>query len=137
MRSLAWLLLIPLLSACCAGAPTDDAPKPMTDQVVGPAQVIAAYFEAVQAGDRDASLAMGISEWAAREAEWRQGFTYAFFNEGVGVQSWELVSINREGDGVSARVRAVLTREGEEPDHEGMLFAMTEVDGSWKITSLR
>ena len=107
MRSLAWLLLIPLLSACCAAAPTDDAPKQMTGQAIGPAQVIGASFEAVQAGDRDASLAMGTSEWAAREAERRQGFTDAFFNE------------------------------GEEPDNEGMLFALTDVDGSWKITSLR
>ena len=137
MRSLAWLLLLPLLSACCTAAPTDDAPKSLTDQVVGPAQVIGAYVEAVQAGDREGSLALGTAAWAAREADWRQGFTHAFFEEGVGVQSWQLESINREGDGVSARVRAVLTREGEEPDKEGMLFALTEIDGTWKITSLR
>lgn len=137
MRSLAWLLLISLLSACCATAPAEDAPKSFTDQVVGPAQVIAAYFDAVQAGDRDASLMLGTSEWAAHEADWRQGFTHAFFAEGVGVQSWELISINREDDGVTARVQAVLTREGEEPDNEGMQFGMTEIDGTWKITSLR
>ncbi|MAW61290.1 MAG: hypothetical protein CMJ94_10700 [Planctomycetes bacterium] len=138
MRSLAWFLVISLFAACSATAPPADESKAWTDQVVGPAQVIAKYFEAVEQQDRAAALALGTAAWAEREGAWKQGFTHAFFEEGLGVASWELQGINLGEDGVLiARVHAVLTREGEEPDNEGMRFGLKEVDGGWKIVDLR
>jgi hypothetical protein len=88
MRSLACLLSLFALSWGCASPQFDDAAA--------------------------ASPALGSQEWAAREAEWSHGFTHAFFDEEVGVASWELQGLNLEDEGVMlARVRAVLTRAGK------------------------
>jgi hypothetical protein len=136
MRSLACFLCLFALSWGCASPQVDDAPSPSASDA--PGTLIAAYFAAVQDGNRAAALACGSKEWAARESDWRNGFTYAFFEEGVGVASWDLLGLNLEDDGVmAARVRAVLTRAGEEPDNEGMRFSLKEVDGRWQIVDLK
>lgn len=136
MRSLAWTLCLFALSLGCASPPVEDAPA--ASPADAPGTLIAAYFDAVKAGDRAAALGLGTAEWAAREAEWRHGFTHAFFSEGVGVASWELQGLNLEDGGVMlARVQAVLTREGEEPDREGMRFSLKEFAGSWQIIDLK
>ncbi len=122
----------------CASPQVDDAPAPIASPADAPGTLIAAYFSAVQDGDRAAALACGSEAWAARESEWSHGFTHAFFEEGVGVASWDLLGLILEDDGImTARVRAVLTREGEDPDNEGMRFALKEANGRWQIVDLR
>lgn len=140
MRSLAYFLCLLALSWGCASPQADDtlSAAPAATPADAPGTLIAAYFEAVQRGDRAAALSLGSEAWAAREAEWRNGFTHAFFAEGVGVASWELLGLNLADEGVMvARVRAVLTREGEEPDNEGMRFSLKEVNGLWQIVDLK
>ena len=140
MRSFACVLCLCALSWGCASPQVDDTPPvaPAASAADAPGTLIGAYFTAVRDGDRAAALALGSEEWAARESEWRNGFTHAFFEEGVGVASWELLGLNLEDEGVmSARVRAVLTREGEEPDNEGMRFSLKEMNGRWQIVDLK
>jgi hypothetical protein len=136
MRSLACFLCLFALSWGCASPTSDDTP--VATPADAPGTLIGAYFAAVQDGDRAAALALGSEEWAARESEWSSGFTHAFFEQGVGVASWDLLGLNLEDEGViSARVRALLTREGEEPDNEGMRFSLQEMNGRWQIVDLK
>jgi len=135
MRSFACFLCWLALSWGCASQRVDDARA--ASPADAPGTLIAAYFTAVQDGDRAAALACGSEQWAARESEWRNGFTHAFFEEGVGVASWDLLGLNLENDGImAARVRALLTREGQEPDNEGMRFLLKELNGRWQIVDL-
>lgn len=138
MRSLAWLLLLSCLAACGATAPADDEPRVFTEQVTGPANLIADYFVAVANLDRAAALALGTAEWAERENDWGGSFTRAFFDEGIKFSSWELQGIEPQEDGtVKARVRAALYEAGGESDQEPMTFTLREDADGWVILDLR
>lgn len=150
MSMLKYSCLLVLLGACAA--PQPDTPFEPTrkaadavesaeqnvDVSLAPAAVLKQYFDAVAAQDLDAAFATGTTAWAQREREWEQGFTHAFFHDGLRVQDWRITSMDvNDRDQLEARVRAVLLREGEEPDGEGMRFTLEEYPDGWKIVDLK
>jgi len=142
MRVLAWSLSLFLLCAC--SGPTaeeyNSMPHASPDVVpdsLAPAAVIKSYFEAVIARDMPAALETGTDNWASNEADWEQGFTHSFVHGGLSVRSWRISGMDITEDGLlETQVRAILLREGEEPDGESMRFTLKEFADGWKIVDL-
>jgi hypothetical protein len=99
-------------------------------------QVVESFFRAVAGGSKDSALALMTDEWRAREVEWRNSFTTAFFEEGIKVKSWEIRELTVNGDSAFVSVRATLVDPNGEEDGEPLRFRLIRAADRWLIRAL-
>lgn len=115
----------------------------MVGQDLGPADpttakgVVASFYAAARAGDRQAALALMTVSCQEHERTWDKSFTQAIFDRGKRPKSEGLRGEAVEGDRATVSVRAIFVDADGRDDREGMRFELIRDGDTWKITSIR